>query len=211
VLKYSTRGRLLGQFGISGDGEFLHPWGVAVGGRGNIFVANSHKYSIEKMSPSGYVLATWETHSSDGSGVSLAPQDIALDAAGNIYTVVYQPSREDYVDGSYAVQKRSSNGKLLVEWTGLSAPEDPLSGLAVGGGGSVFVGNLGQGLIIKLSPDGQRLPYRHPDEHLVDLSDLYGIAVDRRGDLYVAGGDTGMVVKFSSTGRELAAWDGRGQ
>jgi DNA-binding beta-propeller fold protein YncE len=210
LLKYSSRGRLLAQFGTSGDGEFLHPWGAAVGGRGNIFVANMDKHSIEKLSPSGYVLATWETHSSDGSGVSLAPQDIALDAAGNIYTVVFEPSGDDYVEGSYAVQKRSSNGELLAGWTGLSAPGDPLSGLAVGGRGNVFVGNLGQGDIIKLSPDGQRLADWHT-ENLIDLSDLYAIAVDRRDNLYVAGGDTGLVVKLSSAGRELAAWDGSGR
>jgi DNA-binding beta-propeller fold protein YncE len=192
VLKYSSRGRLLGQFGTSGDGEFMSPQAVAVGGRGNVFVANTDKHSIEKLSPSGYILDTWATYSSN-SGVPVAPQGIAVDATGNIYTVVNDPSAN-----SSAIQKRDPNGELLAEWN----PASSLGGIAVGGRGNAFVGDIENGQIIKLSPDGRSLAYLDAR----DVVSPYAIAVDRRGNLYVADGDNNVIVKVSSTGRELAAW-----
>jgi len=196
VLKYSSRGRLLGQFGTAGDGEFKYPLGVAVGGRGNIFVANRDKHSIEKLSPSGHVLATWDTRNSDGDA-PVAPESIAVDGAGIIYTEVCKIIFGGYITQSCAIQKRRPDGGLLAQW--FLGDHVSLYALGVGGRGNVFVGR--ERRIVKLSPDGERLAVWWPR----GVTGPSAIATDSRGNLYVADARN-VIVKLSSTGRELAVW-----
>jgi hypothetical protein len=62
VWKYSgTDGHLFNRWGFWGQrpGSFEDPHGIAVGGRGNIFVADSSNDRIQKLSPSGKVLAVF--------------------------------------------------------------------------------------------------------------------------------------------------------
>jgi sugar lactone lactonase YvrE len=59
IQKYSSTGRLLNQWGSygSGFGQLINPDGLAVGGRGNIFVADTGNDRIQKLSATGQVLS----------------------------------------------------------------------------------------------------------------------------------------------------------
>jgi streptogramin lyase len=191
VLKYSSHGRLLAQFGRAGDGEFAGASAIALGGGGNIFVATGRQ-SIEKLSPSGYVLATWPVYLNDY--FSLGPGSIAVDALGQVYST-------GGVSETGIVQKRAPDGRLLAHWT----VKGRLSGIAVGRRGNVFVGTYrfpDPAPIYKLSPTGQPLAtWSYPH-----VTEARAIAVDRRGDLYLACDNDDAIVKLSSSGRELAIW-----
>ncbi len=63
---------------------FYHAAGIAIGGAGNIFVADDGDHQVVKLSPAGAVLATWGT---DGPGPLHfdGPRAVAVDANGNVY------------------------------------------------------------------------------------------------------------------------------
>ncbi|HXS68834.1 MAG TPA: SMP-30/gluconolactonase/LRE family protein, partial [Candidatus Polarisedimenticolia bacterium] len=73
-------------------GSFNLPFGMAVDGAGNVYVADSGNNTIRKIDPNGSVTtiggAAGETGSLDGSGSDAlfnSPEGIAVDSQGNVY------------------------------------------------------------------------------------------------------------------------------
>lgn len=80
----STLAGLAGQLGLT-DGvgaaaRFNQPYGVAVDGSGNVFVADTYNRSVRQISPAGAVTTLNGT-----SSRFFYPQGIAADGAGNLY------------------------------------------------------------------------------------------------------------------------------
>lgn len=103
---------MIGKSG-SGEGEFSHPSGVAVGPKGNIYVADRGNNRVQVFSPKGTFLGAF------GRSGSLPGQfreivDLAVDAAENIYVVDR---------GNDRIAKYDSTGVLLWE-TGKSGGQD---------------------------------------------------------------------------------------
>lgn len=201
VLKYSVSGRFLAQWGTPGDGEFSSPHGIAVGDRGNVFVANTGNREIEKLSPSGYVLETWETQAQD-DGDLYNPLSIAVDHQGNVYSSGLRWS-PDCNCNSYTIQKRSSAGDLVDEWS----VGDQIGGIAIGGRGNLFASDVDGGTILKFSPDGEQLAEwgGNPDGSSV-FDAPAGIVIGGRGNIFVADNSDNCIVKLSATGRLMTAW-----
>src|SRR5712692_5969348 len=63
---------------------FYQAAGIAIGNSGNIYIADSGDHRIEKVSPSGSLLASWGT---DGPGQLYlpGPRAVGVDADGNVY------------------------------------------------------------------------------------------------------------------------------
>jgi DNA-binding beta-propeller fold protein YncE len=59
IVKFDQTGRLLAQWGNDGAVTFGDPSGLALDTAGNIYVAEYEGNRIDKLSPSGQVLATW--------------------------------------------------------------------------------------------------------------------------------------------------------
>jgi len=122
----------LDQFGQDGSrsGEFRRPQGIAVDGRGRIYVADTENHRIQVFDPATFklnekfpsfvwgsrcLLRTGEgCRDPDGGGPLVpgdgqfdGPTDIAIDAAGNIYVVD---------SGNHRIQKFDSTGKFLGKW-----------------------------------------------------------------------------------------------
>jgi hypothetical protein len=74
----------------SGNGQLLSPWGIAVDGSGNVYVADSNPIPspsndrIQKFTGSGGFLTTWGT-SGSAPGQFKRPRGIAVDASGCVY------------------------------------------------------------------------------------------------------------------------------
>ena len=66
-------------------GTFNEPRGIAIDGDGNIYVADSHHYRIQKFAPTGTFLDSWY--------VGWVPGWIAVDAGGNMYVTDYNNNR----------------------------------------------------------------------------------------------------------------------
>jgi len=120
-----------GSYG-SGDGQFFYPFGVAVDSAGNVYVADSYNYRIQKFDAGGTYLAKWGSYGA-GEGQFSGPWDVAVDSAGNVYVAD---------TGNDRIQKFDAGGTFLAQWGSYGEGEGQFSypsGLAVDGAGNVYV------------------------------------------------------------------------
>lgn len=89
--------------------RFRGPRGVAVGGNGNIYVADSSDNKIRMISPAGVVstLAGVTIGPQNGPGALAgfsSPSGLTLDASGNLYVTEFNGSRIRKITGSFTAQ-----------------------------------------------------------------------------------------------------------
>lgn len=195
--KRSAGGRLLAHWDGHGFQNVLTPVALAVGGRGNLFVADSSTHGIQKRTSGGRVLVSWERFGA-GPRLSLGANGIAIDARGNIYL-------SD--TGNGRILKLSSSAKPLAGWgTGGSSAGrfwSP-SGVAVDGRGHLWVTSNGvPGTRVRcFAPDGRLL------QDWTVPNGSRPLALDRVGNVYLAQRVRHRVVveRFSPRGKVLARW-----
>ena len=105
IQKFSPDGTFLTKWGScgSGNGQFYYPYGVAVDGSGNVYVADTDNYRIQKFSSDGTFLTTWGS-SGSGDGQFYYPYGVAVDGSGNVYVAD---------TGNNRIQKFSPDGTFL--------------------------------------------------------------------------------------------------
>ena len=192
--------------------------GIAVDGAGNVFIADVGNGRVRKVSPAG-TITTVAGGGSDASGRSgpaltaaLAPNGVAVDAAGNLYIAeVY-----DGNNGFSRVRKVTPDGTLTViagggtAYPGNNGPATAAQlgyvfGIAVDGAGSLY---LTEGVDIrKVSPsgqltlvigDGNQPPQDDGPTLNVALNNADSVAVDGAGNIFFT--DYNRVMKISSDG-----------
>jgi sugar lactone lactonase YvrE len=150
VQKFTADGRYLAQvkIGIVDAGQ------VATDGAGNLYVANTGQYQIQKFDANGAPLGTVGGGYGDQPGQFRGLCGLTADGAGNVYV---SDGRGGYCD-SPRIQKFDAGGNLVKEIK-LTAKTDPATAgdMAIDAAGNIFVadsGVFGKGEIYKLSPDG---------------------------------------------------------
>jgi tripartite motif-containing protein 71 len=92
INEYAPPGRVLhngrtqhswGRTGLR-NGEFSFPTGIAVGGNGRVYVADSGNNRIDKFTGYGVYLGSWGSLGS-GPGQFSSPKGVAVDIYGNVY------------------------------------------------------------------------------------------------------------------------------
>jgi hypothetical protein len=188
------------------DGELYSPRGVAVSGRGIMYVADTNNNRVQLFtSKSNFLtqraryLTKWASNGSE-PGFFKDPQNIAVETNGNVYVS----------DGdNFRVQKFSSEGEFDIEWGsngsgpvefgGSSGPQS----LAVDNSGHVYVLDKYNHRVQKFTTEG---------DYVTEIGDYSGgsvsdpaIAADVNGNLYITAGYkeggvegiTGYIQKFS--------------
>ena len=156
-----------GERGFSGDGgpaveaQLNGPYGVAVDGSGNLYIADPFNSRIRKVDSTGTITTVAGTgvqrFSGDGGPAAAAqlvhPYGVAVDGSGNLYIADYRIRKVDstgiitMIAGSRRGSGFSGDGGPASE-AQLASPR----GLAVDSAGNLYISDTGNNRIRKLTP-----------------------------------------------------------
>jgi sugar lactone lactonase YvrE len=216
---------LAGSAGLSGSADgtvaaalFNEPWGVAVDGAGNVFVADSGNNTIRKITPSGAVTTLAGTAgssgSADGTGAAArfyGPSGVAVDGSGNVFVADSQNCTIRKIAPSGVVTTLAGTAGILgsADGTGAAARFGYPQGVAVDGSGNVFVADSGNSTIRKITPSGvvTTLAGTAGSSGSADgtgaaasFSHPRGVAVDGSGNVFVADSLDNTIRKITPSG-----------
>lgn len=145
--------------GVAIAARFSTPWGIAIDADGVLYVADRDNHRIRKIASNGTAstLAGTGTAGSTNGASNVAqfdkPLGIALDAAGSVYVTetASHAIRRITPDGSTNIFAGSMVTPGFVNGTAAAARFSSPVGLAVDGGGSIFVADKGNHSIRKIS------------------------------------------------------------
>ena len=161
---------LAGKAGVSGtnngtgtSARFFTPIGVAVDNSGTVYIGDSGNHAIRKITPAGVVTTlaglVGTSGTNDGVGVAARfnqPNDVAVDGSNYVYVAD---------GGNNCIRKVAPDGTVttLAGLCGTSGSDDgtnstarfnsPL-GLGLDSAANLFVGDAGNHLVRKVTPDG---------------------------------------------------------
>ncbi|MEI6950816.1 IPT/TIG domain-containing protein [Paraflavisolibacter sp. H34] len=183
--------------------QFFTPAGLAVDGTGTVYVADIFNNCIRKITPAGVVstLAGNTTPGfTDGEGSAARfykPGNLALDARGNVYVSDHENNSIRKISPGGVVSTLAGNGTErpgFADGTGSAARFNNPSGIAVDGQGTVYVADLGNHRIRKISPSGNvstlagsGVPgFADGAGSTARFFHPAGLAIDAKGNVYVA-------------------------
>jgi sugar lactone lactonase YvrE len=217
-----------GSWGFSGDGgpatsaQLATPSGVAVDSSGNLFISDSSNSRVRKVASTGIIttLAGNGTPGYPGDGGPAInaqlgwPTGIAADNNGNVFIAEESTHRIRRVSPNGVIDTVAGTGIAGFGGDGGPATSAQLAspvGVAVTGGGSLFVVQLGWARVRMVSPGGTittvaccGTPYEFSGDGgpaiSAGLFNPYGIAVDPAGNLFIADTADNRVRKVSPSG-----------
>lgn len=207
--------------GPAGIGKLSFPGPVAVDRAGAIYVGDGT--CIRKVAPDGSIITlaglNGATGSADGAGSDArfsSPWGLAFDAAGNLYVADLQNSnvRKITPDGRVTTLAGTAGARGYVDATGTAARFSGPTGVAVNAAGDVYVSDVGNYLIRKITPDGTvtTVAGTPGQSGLVDgpaasarFGAPEGLAFDRSGTLYI-GDDANYAVRTLSPGGQVGTF-----
>ena len=199
--------------GTGTSAQFSYPYGVAVDGAGNVYVADQGNNRIRKITASGVVstLAGSTSGYTDGTGTSAQfnnPYGVAVDGAGNVYVADRYNDRIRKITTSGVVSTLAGSTNGYTDGTGTSAQFYNPFGVAVDGAGNVYVADLYNHRIRKITASGVvstlagngTYGYTDGTGTSAKFNRPTGIAVDGAGNVYVADLSNHRIRKITTSG-----------
>ena len=193
--------------GTGSEARFWAPFGVAVDGAGNVYVADMANNTIRKITPKGVVstLAGLAGHpgSQDDIGANARfrnPWGVAADDTGNVFVADLSNDTIRKITPAGVVMTLAGQAGMTgsVDGSGSQARFNAPHGVATDHAGNVYVSDSANGTIRKITPGGVAstlagLPgysgNTDGNGHDARFGNPQGLAVDNQGNIYVA--DTG--------------------
>ncbi len=202
-----------GTAGYNGDNiaatsaELNAPQGVAVDGAGNLYIADQDNNRIRKVMPGGIITTVAGNGTAGYNGDSIAatsaqlykPTDIAVDGTGNLYIAEYWGNRIRMVTPGGTITTVAGNGTAGYNGDNIAATSAELAGptgIAVAGGGNLYIADQGNHRIRMVTPGGiittvagnGTLGYNGDNiaATSAELAQAESVTVDGSGNLYIA-------------------------
>ena len=204
--------------GTGAAASFNQPIGVAVDAAGNVYVGDEGNNLIREISPSAVVStlagggAGFATNGA-GTVASFAhPFGVAVDAAGNVYVADFSSNMIRKINSSDIVSTLAGTGTAgsanTTTATTTTASFNQPSGVAVDATGNVYVADVLNNMIRKISPAGVvstlagsgTLGLANGTGAAASFYRPAGVTVDATGNVYVADEYNSMIRKISSSG-----------
>ena len=233
-----------GEQGFGGDGgpatqaRLNYPYGVAVDGAGNLYIADRYNNRIRRVDSTGTITTIAGTEkrgfSGDGGPAIQAPlflpTGVAVDGAGNLYIADQYNHRIRKVDSTGTITTIAGTGERRFGGDGgpaIQAQLDEPTGVVVDGAGNLYIADLANHRIRKVDSTGTITTIAGTGERgfggdggpatQAHLNYPYGGAVDGAGNLYIADltnhrirkvDSTGTITTFAGTGERGFGGDG---
>jgi uncharacterized protein (TIGR03437 family) len=228
-----------GSQGDSGDGgpaasaQFNYPWGVAVDGSGNVYIADYNSRRIRKVAAATGIITTvagngTPGYSGDGgpatSAQLLGPYGVAVDGSGNLYIAD---------SGNYVIRKVVAASGVITTVAGngsqgysgdggpaTSAQLNGLSAVAVDSSGNLYIADSGNsrirkvaaasGAITTLAGNGTNYSGDGGPATTAQINSAAGVALDGSGNLYIADQGNQRIRKVTAATGIIATVAGNG-
>ena len=147
--------------GTGAAASFNSPWGMAVDGDGNLFVADTSNHAIRKVTPAGEVTtlagSAGSSGSADGTGAAASfsqPAGVAVDGDGNLYVTDAgnRTIRKVTPAGEVTTLAGSAGSSGSVNGIGPAARFSFPTGVVVDGDGNLYVIDNSGSTIRKVTP-----------------------------------------------------------
>jgi gliding motility-associated-like protein len=192
-----------------------NPGGVAVDAAGNVYIADTGNQVIKKATPAGVVTiyAGSGNLGFNNGPANIAsfknPQDVAVDAAGNVYVADY---------GNHQIRKINTTGVVSVlAGSGAGALQDGTFtgakfrtpyGVTCDAAGNVYVADFGNSAIRKITPGGVvttmagngTAGFANGNGSAARFDKPGDVAVDANGNVYVTDSYNSLIRKVTPTG-----------
>ncbi len=190
---------------------FDMPFGVAIDGAGDVYVADRGNSTIRKIDITGQV-TTYGTF--DGSATPVANEGLAyliVDASGNLYFVDSNQVKEITPSGLIKVIAGSTTAGSA-DGTGAGAAFNKLVGIAVDAAGNIYVGDAFNNTIRRITPAGVVTTlagnggrgFVNGVSSSASFNTPYGVTIDNTGNfLYVADWGNNLIRKVAITGYSI--------
>jgi sugar lactone lactonase YvrE len=207
--------------GPASSATLFEPFGVAVDGAGDLFIADTSNNRVRKVGPAGVITTVAGTglpgFSGDGGRATSAalfePFGVAVDGAGDLFIADNANQRVRKVGPAGVITTVAGIGTNGFSGDGGRATSAALSdpdGLAVDGAGDLFIADHGNSRVRKVNPAGVITTVAgngtqgfSGDGGRATRAALYGpsgVALDRAGDLFIADSRNSRVRKVDPAG-----------
>ena len=218
-------GSSLGDGGAATAAQLNTPWGVALDGSGNLYIADQSTHRIRKVDASGTittVAGTGNRHSTGGFGGDggpavqaqlNSPRGVAVDGAGNLYFSDSWNERIRKVDASGTITTVAGTGAIGLSGDGGRAVQARLHrprGVALDGSGNLYIADSLNHRIRKVDTSGTittvagtgaiGLSGDGGPAVQARLRFPIGVAVDGSGNLYIADAYNHRIRKVDTSG-----------
>ena len=197
-------------------GEQLdRPLGIAVDGKGNVFVKDCSQY-IKKFESDGNFISDWFLSGGFKKGVfgdrSGFTSDISVDGKGNVYVIYWGqgieikdgvPLVESLADGIFCpyIVKYSSSGEFITKWGGYGEEDGKfkkLLGCNTDLRGNIYAVDSGNNRIQVFDSEGDFITkWGTSGDGDGEFNKPMGIAVDSEGNVYVVDSGNNRIQKFA--------------